>query len=129
MPAIKNFIVSINLKVEIFALCSKTGDVKTRWDGVETLGMKDWINTTDPEHKSRFRIIYDVKTTPQVYILDKDKRILTKKIELNNCRKSWKSYLELKQTKPKKSRATKIIFIQILTYYKNVIYLYLILII
>ncbi len=81
MPAIKKFYNEYKSKgVEIFALCSKTGDVKACWDGVETLGMKDWINTTDPEHKSRFRIIYDVKTTPQVYILDKDKRILTKKI-------------------------------------------------
>ena len=42
--------------------------------------MGGWINTSDPQHKSKFRLVYDVKTTPQVYFLDENKKILTKKI-------------------------------------------------
>lgn len=82
MPSIKKFYDEYKSKgVEIFAVCSKTGpDEKSCWDGVSQLGMGDWINTSDPQHKSKFRLIYDVKTTPQVYFLDKNKKILTKKI-------------------------------------------------
>ncbi len=69
--------------VEIFALCNKVGkDEKSCWEGVESLHMDNWINTSDPTHSSNFRILYDVKSTPQVYILDENKKILTKKIAI-----------------------------------------------
>ena len=82
MPSIKKFYEEYKSKgVEIFAVCSKTGpDEKTCWEGVSQLGMGGWINTSDPQHKSKFRLVYDVKTTPQVYFLDENKKILTKKI-------------------------------------------------
>ncbi|MBK9272284.1 MAG: redoxin domain-containing protein [Saprospiraceae bacterium] len=67
--------------VEVLALCSKVGeDEKTCWEGVQSLHMESLVNTSDPFHRSKFRLTYDVKTTPVVYILDKNKKILTKKI-------------------------------------------------
>lgn len=82
MPSILKFYEDYKSKgVEILSLCSKVGeDEKTCWEAVETLKMQNLMNTSDPLHLSKFRLIYDVKTTPQVYILDKNKKILTKKI-------------------------------------------------
>jgi len=82
MPSLLKFYESYKDKgVEILALCSKIGeDEKACWEAVKTLHMEPLTNTSDPFHRSKFRLTYDVKTTPVVYILDKDKKILTKKI-------------------------------------------------
>ena len=43
----------------------------------------DWINGSDGgDFTSNFRHLYDVYSTPQTYLLDKDKKILIKKIEV-----------------------------------------------
>jgi peroxiredoxin len=40
----------------------------------------DWINVADTANRNNFKYIYDVATTPVVYLLDEDKRILSKGI-------------------------------------------------
>lgn len=82
MPFVVDFYNKFKTKgVEILAVCTKTGqDEKTCWESVESMHMGNWINASDPTHSSKFKIIYDLKTTPQIYILDKNKKILTKKI-------------------------------------------------
>jgi len=42
--------------------------------------MDIWVNASDQYLRNRYKSIYDVKTTPQIFILDKDKKILVKKI-------------------------------------------------
>lgn len=68
--------------VEVVAVCTQIGtdSKKACWDAVAEHKMSDWINAYDPSHVSRFKLIYDLKTTPQIYILDDKKKILTKKI-------------------------------------------------
>ncbi len=34
----------------------------------------------DPYHQSRYKILYNINSTPQIFILDKDKNILVKRI-------------------------------------------------
>ncbi len=67
--------------VEILSICTKLGpEEKTCWETIDSLKLTKWINATDPSHSSRFKLVYDLKTTPQIYILDRRKKILTKKI-------------------------------------------------
>lgn len=68
--------------VEILAVCSQfTDKVPACWKYLEEQKMDPgWINAADPQHASRFKILYDVKTTPQIFILDADKKILSKNI-------------------------------------------------
>lgn len=40
----------------------------------------DWINVSDPSHQTNFRQYYDVYTTPVMYLLDKDKKIIGKRL-------------------------------------------------
>lgn len=44
----------------------------------------DWINVCDPYHQSNFRFEWDIQSTPQLYILDKDKKIIAKRIGVEN---------------------------------------------
>ncbi|HZV71589.1 MAG TPA: redoxin domain-containing protein [Saprospiraceae bacterium] len=70
-----------NKGVEVIAVCTKTGsDVSSCWSAIKERGMDIWINTCDQYMQSHYKTIYDVKTTPQIYILDKDKKIIVKKI-------------------------------------------------
>jgi len=40
----------------------------------------DWINVADPYRQNNFRYEWDIQSTPQIYILDKDKVIRAKRI-------------------------------------------------
>ncbi len=67
--------------VEIFGVCTKFyNEADKCWNFVDEKGIGIWLNTMDPYHRSKYKTIYDIRSTPQIYVLDKDKRILVKRI-------------------------------------------------
>lgn len=46
----------------------------------------DWVNTADISYKSNFRIQYNVRSTPTIYLLDKEKKIIAKKLDAEQLR-------------------------------------------
>lgn len=68
--------------VEVFAVCSKfvNGLPECAEFMDKNRGMLNWINVVDPYHKSKYKILYDVESTPQVYILDEKKEIILKRV-------------------------------------------------
>ncbi len=44
----------------------------------------DWINGWDPERRTNFGYYYNVETTPMIYILDRDKTIIAKKLSVDD---------------------------------------------
>ncbi len=67
--------------VEIFAVCTKFyNEADKCWNFVDEKGIGIWLNTIDPYHQSKYKVLYDIRSTPQIYVLDKDKRILVKRI-------------------------------------------------
>jgi len=66
-----------NKGLEVFAIYSM--DKKEEWiEFLERHKMWDWINVWDKEHISQFKILYDARKTPRIYVLDENKKILTK---------------------------------------------------
>jgi peroxiredoxin len=65
--------------VEILGICTTT-DEKEWKDFIKTNDL-GWINLADLESRTYVKYYYDVRSTPTVYILDKDKKILLKKID------------------------------------------------
>ncbi|MFK7807874.1 MAG: redoxin family protein [Saprospiraceae bacterium] len=84
--------------VEIFAVCSKVTDkVPECWKFIdEREDMKQWINVVDPYLKSRYKQIYDVRTTPQIFVLDENKKILSKRIGVEQLEDVLEKMIELK---------------------------------
>jgi len=82
IPMVQDFYQKYHDKgVELFAVCTALKDeVSDCWKAVDERGMEDWINVADPYLRSRFKQIYDIRTTPQIYVLDEDKTIVMKKI-------------------------------------------------
>jgi thiol-disulfide isomerase/thioredoxin len=64
--------------MEVFAVCT-TAD-KAKWTKYIEDNKLTWINGWDPERSSHFDFYYNVQSTPTVYILDKNKKIIAKKL-------------------------------------------------
>jgi thiol-disulfide isomerase/thioredoxin len=64
--------------VEVFAVCT-TSD-KAKWTKYIEDNKLTWINGWDPQRSSHFDYYYNVQSTPTVYILDKKKKIIAKKL-------------------------------------------------
>lgn len=79
-PKMKEFFDNFKDKgVKLVAVCSKTGnDVPACWEYVDENEVADWIHAFDPTY--RFSTVYNIKSTPQIYILNKDKEIISKRI-------------------------------------------------
>lgn len=68
--------------IEVFAVCT-TAD-KQKWTKYIEDNNLTWINGWDPERSSRFDFYYNVQSTPMVYILDKNKKIIAKKLSVED---------------------------------------------
>ena len=66
--------------VEIIAVDIST-DIE-KWKGYVSSNNLTFLNGADPYVRSNFRYEYDIRTTPTVYILDENKTIVGKKIDI-----------------------------------------------
>jgi hypothetical protein len=76
--------------VKMYAVAKETDGKQSDWyDFMHKAGMKDWINVYYSKEAEKARIaanmpsysqLYDVQSFPTLYLLDKDKRIIAKKI-------------------------------------------------
>lgn len=55
--------------------------------------LTDWVNVWDEHHLSRFKIIYDTRTTPSVYLLDENKKIVAKEFSIDFLKQYLGFYL------------------------------------
>lgn len=71
--------------LEVFAIYSM--NKKEEWTNfLVEHKLFDWINVWDPDHITRFKIKYDGRKTPAVYVLDKDKKIIAKKLDVEQLK-------------------------------------------
>jgi thiol-disulfide isomerase/thioredoxin len=71
-----------NSGVEVFAVCT-TAD-KAKWQKYIEENKLEWINGWDPERRTNFGYYYNVESTPMIYILDRNKTIIAKKISVED---------------------------------------------
>ncbi|MFM7024016.1 MAG: DUF5106 domain-containing protein [Flavobacteriales bacterium] len=60
-------------------------NIETETEGwkkfVKEQGLENWINVIDTTFESHFRDYYDIYSTPVMYVLDKDKKIIAKRLD------------------------------------------------
>jgi thiol-disulfide isomerase/thioredoxin len=71
-----------NEGVEVFAVCTQSD--KAKWEKYIQDNKLDWINGWDPQRITSFDYYYNVQSTPGVYILDKNKIIIAKKLSVED---------------------------------------------
>jgi len=65
--------------VEVFAVSIEL--IRSNWETfIDENKLTDWINCIDDKEESNFRSIYNIKGTPIIYLLDKDKKIIAKRL-------------------------------------------------
>ncbi len=78
-PKLRNSYERLKQKnVEVIAACTVT-DID-KWKNYIKEYHLNWINASDPYLQSNFRADYDIKSTPTIYVLNKDKEIIAKRI-------------------------------------------------
>ncbi len=83
MPKLAEFYQKFSTKgVQVYAVCNKKPtDVSKCWEYIKDKKIGDWINVIDPYQISRYSTLYNVETTPVVFVLDENKRIISKNID------------------------------------------------
>jgi thiol-disulfide isomerase/thioredoxin len=79
--------------IEIFSVCT-TSD-REKWEKYIKDNNLTWINGWDPKRLTNFDYYYNVQSTPTIYILDKKKVIIAKKLPVESIGSfidNWKKY-------------------------------------
>lgn len=81
--------------VEVVAVSTLGGEEgKVKWvNYINQQGYYDWINAWNP-YDFTFKDLYDIESTPQLLILDSDKKIIAKRIAPEQAEKIIESLLE-----------------------------------
>ncbi len=79
--------------IEIFSVC--TAADKAKWSKYIEDNNLTWINGWDPQRTTRYDYYYNVRSNPMVYILDKNKTIIAKKIAVEDIGSFIDSYRKL----------------------------------
>lgn len=97
-PFLKTFYEKFKDKdVKIMAVCVKfTDEVPKCWEYVDENGTQDWLHCADPYNVSRFSSIYDTRSTPLIFVLDRDKKILSKRIGAEQLEDVVNKMMEMK---------------------------------
>ncbi len=70
-----------SMGVKVIAISTLFGEEgKVKWiNFVNSHQTYDWINAWNP-YDYHYKVIYDIRSTPQIFVLDKDKKIIGKRI-------------------------------------------------
>tara|TARA_X000001036_G_scaffold439539_1_gene491041 strand:+ start:1940 stop:3361 length:1422 start_codon:yes stop_codon:yes gene_type:complete len=80
---------------EVIAICTITDTDK--WKKFIKEQKLDWLNLGDPYYQNNFRIEYNVRTTPQLYVLNQERKIIAKKIDVEQVLEFIENYELLSQ--------------------------------
>ncbi|MEZ4906696.1 MAG: DUF5106 domain-containing protein [Saprospiraceae bacterium] len=92
--------------VKVISVCTKMGDkISECWDKVKELNMENlFLNLGDEKNQSNFHSVYNVQTTPTIFVLDKNKEILIKNIPAD---KLGEIMLELMKEQEEKNNSSE----------------------
>jgi len=74
-----------SMNVQVLAISTLFGeDGKEKWvDFVNKNKLYDWINAWNP-YDYNYKLLYDIKSTPQIFVLNSKKEIIGKKLGSEN---------------------------------------------
>jgi thiol-disulfide isomerase/thioredoxin len=82
-PKLKNYYDKAKDEgVEVFSVCT-TSD-KEAWTKYIEEHNLNWINGWDPQRLTHFDYFYNVQSTPTIYILDRNKKIIAKRLSVED---------------------------------------------
>ncbi len=100
MPAVVEFYDKFKDRgVELIAICTKhQSKYKSCWEFLEEKDMTRFLNLGDQYHRSRFKLKYNVTSTPKIFVLDRNKEILIKNIGGDQLETIMDEIIQLKKS-------------------------------
>jgi len=86
--------------LEVFAVCTETE--RKKWTEFIRKEKMDCINVADIELQNTFRSLYDIQSTPVIYVLDKNKKILAKRIPVDKIDEFLEHQIDIENRKKTK---------------------------
>jgi peroxiredoxin len=80
------------LGFEVYAVYTQTDEKK--WLDFIEQNKLDWINVWDPYRTGNIYNTFNTVTTPQIYLLDRNKKILARRLDASNLEKLLKIYMD-----------------------------------
>ena len=90
-PKLVDFYNRKKFDVQVYAVCADSSMVKMK-DYIKEMGMK-WITVNGPRtYVGSYQDLYDAPTTPTLYVMDRDKKIIAKKIPVEKLEEFLRYY-------------------------------------
>ena len=70
-----------DMGAEVVAISTSTK--REDWEKFVTDQKLEWVNLGDPDLKSNFRYEFDLRSTPRIFVLDKDRKIIAKRLDVS----------------------------------------------
>lgn len=77
--------------IAVYAVYTQT-DHKEWESFIHDKGLYGWTHVWDPRNSTNFRYYYDVSVTPRIFLLDKDKKIIGKKLGVETMEKMFERF-------------------------------------
>jgi thiol-disulfide isomerase/thioredoxin len=99
LPLLKEFTDknAETLGIQVFSVCTKLlKDEPPCWDFIDEKNLGAWINATDKSGgRSYMHSLFNIKKTPKLFILDKEKKIISKDLGPEQLEEFFKHITEL----------------------------------
>jgi peroxiredoxin len=82
---------------EVYGVCTETEEAK--WHKFIEDNKLDWINVADINLHNHFRSVYDISSTPVIYILNEKKEIIAKKLGVEQIEEFTDNYMKMELKK------------------------------
>jgi len=83
--------------IEVYAITTSNIENIDEWKSFIKKHNLNWINVGDLYHQTKFRDLYDISSTPQVFILDSKKEIIAKRIGVEQIEGFFHKYFKSKK--------------------------------
>lgn len=83
-PKLKKYVEESSFDLGIYAVSADTSMAKMK-NYIQTMGLEQWVTVNGPRtYTEHYQKLYDAFTTPTIYVLDEQKKIIAKKIAAEN---------------------------------------------
>lgn len=89
-PMLRDYYLKNSNNVEVLAICTQTD--REKWQKYIKDNKLTWINGWDPDRVTHYDFFYNVVSTPTVFILDRNKKIIAKKLPIESIEGFIESY-------------------------------------
>lgn len=89
-PLLRDYYLKNSSNVEVLAICTQTD--REKWQKYIKENKLTWINGWDPDRVTHYDFFYNVVSTPTVFILDRNKKIIAKKLPIESIEGFIESY-------------------------------------